>query len=317
MACKNENIKIYKRDRAEKDSEEYILECEAEFEGQLDSAVNDIAKRLSDVPDTRIITLSGPTCSGKTTTAGKIISELRGMGIRIFVISLDDFFKTVECDVNTYSELNSKLDLDSVEAIDILYLRRFISGIFKRENVYLPHFDFKKQRCISYRLLESSRYDVFLLEGIQAMYPDVRALLDGQPYISVFTNAASGIRIGNVFFNCREVRLMRRILRDNLFRSASVEFTMQIWKNVIVNEEESIFPNEKYADIILDSTLAYEPSVIKAPLLELLKKVSQDFPLYSEIENLIIKLEEIPDLSESFVPEKSVFREFFGKRKDG
>lgn len=317
MACKNENIKIYKRDRAEKDSEEYILECEEEFEGQLDSAVNDIAKRLIDVPDTRIITLSGPTCSGKTTTAGKIISELRRMGIRIFVISLDDFFKTVECDINTYSELNSKLDLDSVEAIDILYLRRFISGIFKRENVYLPHFDFKKQRCISYRLLESSRYDVFLLEGIQAMYPDVRALLDGQPYISVFTNAASGIRIGNVFFNCREVRLMRRILRDNLFRSASVEFTMQIWKNVIVNEEESIFPNEKYADIILDSTLAYEPSVIKAPLLELLKKVSQDFPLYSEIENLIIKLEEIPDLSESFVPEKSVFREFIGKRKDG
>ncbi len=317
MSCKNENIKIYNESCAESGGREYVLECEAEFEEQLDSAVKDIANRLNAVPDTRIITLSGPTCSGKTTTAGKIISELRGMGIRIFVISLDDFFKTVECDINSYSESNSKLDLDSVEAIDIVYLRRFISGIFKCENVYLPHFDFKKQRCISYRLLESGRYDVFLLEGIQAMYPDVRALLDGRPYISVFTNAASGIRVGDVFFDCREVRLMRRILRDNLFRSASVEFTMQIWRNVIANEEESIFPNEKYADIILDSTLAYEPSVIKAPLLGLLHKVSLDFPFYSEIENLIKKLERIPDLSESFVPEKSVFREFIGKRKDG
>ena len=80
MSCKNENIKIYNESCAESGGREYVLECEAEFEEQLDSAVKDIANRLNAVPDTRIITLSGPTCSGKTTTAGKIISELRRNG---------------------------------------------------------------------------------------------------------------------------------------------------------------------------------------------------------------------------------------------
>lgn len=295
-------------------AEMFIRECETDFESQLDAAIGEIKNRLSAQPDIRIITLSGPTCSGKTTTAGKLISALGEMGMRIFSVSLDDFFKSVDADLDSYSESNELLDLDSVDAIDVEYLRKFISGVFSRERVYLPYFDFHIQTCTGYRAVDSGRYDIILLEGIQAVYPAVRALLRGHQFISIFTNAASGVAVGDVYFDCREVRFMRRILRDNLFRSASVEFTVQVWRNVVANEESSILPGEKYADISVDSTLAYEPCVIKEPLLRLLDKVKEDYPLYPTVKAIADKLKLIPSLPSDLVPDRSVFREFIGSK---
>ena len=307
----SEKIKQFNKDI---DAETFIRECETGFESQLDAAIGEIKNRLSAQPDIRIITLSGPTCSGKTTTAGKLISALGDMGMHIFSVSLDDFFKSVDADLDSYSESNEHLDLDSVDAIDISYLRKFISGIFARERVYLPNFNFHIQTCTGYRAVDSGRYDIILLEGIQAVYPAVRALLRGHPFISIFTNVSSGINVGDVYFDCREVRFMRRILRDNLFRSASVEFTVQVWRNVVANEESSILPGEKYADISVDSTLAYEPCVIKDPLLRLLAKVKEDYPLYSAVKAIADKLKLIPSIPSDLVPGRSVFREFIGSK---
>lgn len=132
------------------------------FESQLDAAIGEIKNRLSVQPDIRIITLSGPTCSGKTTTAGKIIAALGEMGMRIFSVSLDDFFKSVDADLDSYSESNELLDLDSVDAIDVEYLRKFISGVFSRERVYLPYFDFHIQTCTCTGLLTVADTDIIL-----------------------------------------------------------------------------------------------------------------------------------------------------------
>lgn len=306
-----ERIKYFNPDMG---AEAFVRECETDFEIQLHAAIEEIKSRISDRPDIRIITLSGPTCSGKTTTAGKLIAALGDMGMRVFSVSLDDFFKSVDADLDSYSESNEFLDLDSVDAIDVEYLKKFISGVFGRERVYLPNFDFHIQTCTGYRVVDSGRYDIILLEGIQAVYPAVRALLHRHPFICLFTNAASGVSVGDVYFDCREIRFMRRILRDNLFRSASVEFTVQVWKNVVANEESSVLPGAKYADISVDSTLAYEPCVIKEPLLRILNKVKEDYPLYPVVRAVADKLETIPSLPSDFVPEKSVFREFIGSK---
>lgn len=316
MILLTENTRYYTPSASEEENFAFVLKCEAEFEEQLDSAIGQIKDRLLADRHTRVITLSGPTCSGKTTTAGKLIDELEHAGLRVMVVSLDDFFKSVDCNLRSYSSKNEDIDLDSVDAIDIDYLKKFILGIFAGEKVYLPRFDFAAQRCVGYTMIESDGYDVFLLEGIQAVYPAVRALLEGQDYISIFTCVKDGIDIDGVRFASREIRFMRRLLRDRLFRSASIEFTVQVWDSVVKNEEESILPNAHYADISLNSTLVYEPCVIKRPLLGFLREVGKDYPLYSTVKELIDKLEALPEISSRAVPHGSVFREFIGEENN-
>ena len=122
----------------------------------------------------------------------------------------------------------------------------------------------------------------------------------------IFTDAASGVRIGDTEFSARRLRLMRRLLRDRLFRSASVEFTLQVWAGVVRNEQSSIYPARRYADALIDSSLAYEVCVLKEPLIELLGAVS------TEVRGLLDDLSAVPSLSPSAVPADSMLREFIG-----
>lgn len=291
-----------------------IERCEDEYRTRLDRTASLICERVRGGSSPQLITLSGPSCSGKTTTVEKLRTDLAACGLRVFRVSIDDFFLTseVSSDVSAYSEANGELDLDSEDAMDIPEFERFTGAVLSRESAALPQFDFNLQRRSGFRPVESSEFDVFIFEGIQASYPAVRRVLSPASPLFIFTDAASGVRIGDTEFSTRRLRLMRRLLRDRLFRSASVEFTLQVWAGVVRNEQSSIYPARRYADALIDSSLAYEVCVLKEPLIELLGAVSTDFPLYSEVRGLLDDLSAVPSLSPSAVPADSMLREFIG-----
>ena len=291
-----------------------IKHCEAEYRERLDSTASLICERVRGGSAPQLIALSGPSCSGKTTTVEKLRTELAACGLRVFRVSIDDFFLTSEAspDVSGYSEANGELDLDSEDAMDIPEFECFTAAVLRGETAELPQFDFGLQRRSGFRSVDSSADDVFIFEGIQASYPSVRRVISPASPLFIFTDAASGVRIGDTEFSARRLRLMRRLLRDRLFRSASVEFTLQVGAGVVRNEQSSIYPARRYADALIDSSLAYEVCVLKQPLAELLRAVSATSPLYPDVRGLLDALDSVPSLPPSEVPADSMLREFIG-----
>ncbi len=291
------------------EQQHYVKECEDAFERQLDDAV----KALFADGYVRVITLAGPTCSGKTTTARKIIGELEARGKRVVIISIDDFFKSVDGDIrSTFGRQIKKVDFDSVEAIDLPYFTECTEAIFDGRDCRIPHFDFTTGKRDRYDELKADSYDTIIFEGIQAVYPEVTALLRAHNFESIFTNVRRGLAVNGVSFDNREIRLMRRLVRDYRFRNASPELTYFLWDGVTENEDKNILPYAGDADIAIDSLMPYEVHVLKEPLCQVLSQVAPDSEYYPAAKAFMEKFENIPAFPHTLIPENSLYREFLG-----
>lgn len=291
----------------EEEKIEFILGCEKDFEERLSSTV----RLLSEGGDTRVVTLSGPTCSGKTTAARKLIKELSRCGKKVSVISLDDFYY----DNTRLLEISRKkgvdgVDYDSEDTIDLYELERFEDRLFSGDEAYCPIFDFKLGRRNGYRRLECNENSVFIFEGIQAVYPKVTAILSEHKYKSMFISPKSGLVLGEEKFDPNELRLMRRIVRDHRFRNTSASETFYLWKGVRENEEKNILPFADSCDHSIDSSFAYEISLLKGYLSEILSSIPEDCEYRSSAEEILRKIKNAPAISAEFLPKESLYREF-------
>lgn len=284
---------------------EMIKRCEELFEAQLDEA----AERMIGRGD-RIITLSGPSCSGKTTASAKLISALENAGKRVCVISIDDFYFDRDTLIKRSEKSAEGIDFDSPRTIDFAALSRCFDKIVNMETVYFPVFDFKKGKRSGSREIDPHSVDTFVFEGIQALYNEFTDMLSGTVHTSLFISPESKIEIGETVFLPEEIRLTRRLVRDKLYRSSSPEFTLKLWQNVRKNELIHIFPNRYKADIIIDSTLAYEPLVMKPKLLALAGEIGEGCVGYEALAALAKKYETIQSVPDTLVPSRSLFREF-------
>lgn len=292
----------------ENDKRKYVLECETEFENELDRAV----KSIYSSEKARIITLSGPSCSGKTTTAKKIVRDFTSLGRSVHVISIDDFYRDRDELLREAESENLTPDFDSAKSIDIPYLGRAIDSIFSSDAVTIPKFDFtrgKKTEEIEYRIKEN---DVFIFEGIQAMYPEVTSLFNGRKHTSIYVSVEDTLCVCGEVFLPEEIRFFRRLVRDYKFRNSSPEFTFEIWRSVRENEEKNIFPYKELCDIKINSLLSYEISMIKPYLLSLLESISEKSEYYGKAQEIINKIECIPQISAEYMPTESVYHEFLG-----
>lgn len=296
----------------EYEKSEFVLSCEKKFDVRLKHALTRITDEALSYERRSIVTLSGPSCSGKTTTAGKLISEISSMGKRVFIISFDDFFRSIEHERHGEKVKAESFDFDSVSAIDIGYLSECVEGIMEGEKVYLPFFDFVTQKRCRYEMFDPKGYDVIVFEGIQAMYPDVRRLFGNSRYVSLFISTCDGVILDGIKFSGRELRFIRRIVRDEKFRAAEPSFTLNIWKGVTENEDRNILPYAEFADETVNSALGYEVCVIKKHFFRLLDRIDSKTPFYAEVCDIADKMNKLPDISDSYVPSDSVFREFIG-----
>jgi uridine kinase len=288
------------------EAEKYIAECESRFSDSIDDALELI---ISD-DKLKTVALSGPTCSGKTTTAEKLTRRIHRAGKRAVVMSIDDFFLDRRDRNNVEGE---SPDYDSVAAIDLDLLERFMNRLNAGLPVLVPHYDFTATARTGYDEYYPDPDDIYVFEGIQAVYPEVTRLF-GEGYQSIFMNVKEDVRYGNTVLRRDEIRLLRRTVRDFKFRGATPEFTLHLWEGVRVNEGLNIFPNVSGCGFLLDSFLPYEPFVLSRYALPMLETVPRDSRYRDEAEELAEKLRafDCPYFEDRMIPENSVFREFIG-----
>ena len=291
----------------ENEKKSFVAQCETSFESKLSSVCDDVAAHK----DLKMITLSGPTCAGKTTTANKLISDFALRGKTAHVVSIDDFFKNR---ANMALTKDNKIDYDSVKAIDIDYFGECVSSLYDGNVVKLPNYDFVTGTRSGYDEFRPHEDDILIFEGIQAIYPEITDLLNKEnlDYVSVFINVTQDFNLNGVRFDKREIRLIRRIVRDYKFRSASPEFTFRIWESVTANEDANIFPHEKNTDIRINSLLPYEIFLMKDYLIPILSEVTPDSEYVNEARQLIDKVKDFDTIPYEYIPKNSLYTEFLG-----
>ena len=296
-----------KKFASEDEARAFVETNENDFEKRLD----EIAERVASDPGVRLVALSGPSCSGKTTTANKLISELESRGKKVHVVSIDDFFY----DKDRLAEISKacgdgKIDYDSIKTIDFDALVECVREIFSDGKTLVPRFDFKLGKRVGYVEYDPDDDDLFIFEGIQAIYPEITEVFKKYPSVSIYICAQSGIRIGDTVFEPNEIRFLRRIVRDYNFRGASPEFTMYLWESVRSNEETNIFPYVEGCDVQIDSTLAFDVNILKPYLEDVLKKMPLDNEFIHKACRIIEKIKEIEPVSKEYLAENSLYNEF-------
>lgn len=290
----------------------FVDRCERDFEERLSAAV----ERVCEHRGVRLIGLSGPTCSGKTTAANKLIKYLSDRGRKVHVVSIDDFYYDRDVLIaRANNDPDIEVDYDSEETIDIEELERCVAQVFTDEPTLIPKFDFVSGCRTGYTTIDADENDLFIFEGIQAVYPSVTALFRKYNYKSVYISVESGIQIGERTFSTDEIRLMRRLVRDYNFRGATPEFTLYLWESVRANEELNIFPYAVDCDYFINSTMPYEINMLAPYLREILPKVPADNKFRPKAEAMLAKLDGIQMISSKLLPPQSLYFEFL-KRED-
>lgn len=288
----------------ENEIREFVIRAEEHYKKQ----VLDIADDIAEQDNIRFLTLAGPTCSGKTTSSYILEQEFENKGISTKIISIDDFYRS-RYDIAD----DEKPDYESITAIDLLLFKECVDKILKGKTAQLPVYDFvtgAREKYISY---EPKTNEIIVFEGIQAIYPEIVALLPKEAMRSIYISVDEDVEAYGVLFEKREVRFLRRLVRDYLFRSATPERTLELWKGVVDNEDKNIIPYENTADYIINSFLPYELGVIKPYVLQTIEydlENKNEKQLYEKLQREFADIIEIPS---RFVPQDSVFREFIGK----
>lgn len=302
---------FYPQIQSVSDAQSFVMMGEQAFRHSLAYAVETIVHRNH----RRFLTVSGPSCSGKTTASMRLMEALRENGDTAIQISIDDFFR----DRPAKALDTAMLDYDSVNAIDLDYLTAVIKGICRGEKVLLPHYDFKTGKRDAYTEYCPAERNIHIFEGIQAVYPEVTSVLRAASasyggFDSVFICPDAPDDTENTVLTDNDIRLLRRIVRDVRTRGASPEFTLRLWDSVRVNEEENILPYAKNATVRINSYLPYELFVIAPLCRPHLEAIPENSRYYSRAQELLLALDtfESPYFSSRMVPSDSVFREFIG-----
>ena len=296
-------------ERIRMDAVEFVADCDFDYQKKINFAADAICENMHISP---IVLLSGPSGSGKTTTATKIAEELTRRGVGSHSIALDNYFKDIT--VDTPKTRDGVHDLESPFCIDIDYLNGHFTALSRGEVVAVPKYDFPNQRRAAEpsKLLKLGQDEIAIFEGIHALndmitmkHPEAFKL-----YISARSNILNDER--KSVFKGTWMRLVRRVVRDSLFRGAHPNYTMALWANVRKGEKKYISPFKEKANLMLDSSLPYEVSLMKTKAPQVILKVEDGVDRFEEIRSIVPAFEQFLEIDESIVPENSLIREFIG-----
>jgi len=290
----------------ETEKKDFIKKEDAAFSKRLDAALSGL---ISD-PEIRVILLSGPSGSGKTTASERIAAKFAAVGRHIQFVSVDDFYLDRDEIARRASRENREVEYESVKAIDLDALSRFAADVKEKKQTSVPRFSFSEGKKVGERPVDCSAGEVVLIEGIQALYPEIKALFADIKHIELFIRPLDELQVANALFDGNELRLFRRIVRNSLQRGSSADLEFDMWNTVRDNEEKNIFPSIKEGVNIIDSMLAYEPNVIKPLLMRSLEAVEKKSPYYEYARDIIRRFDGIEEIDRSYLPIDSLFCEF-------
>lgn len=288
---------------------DFILKCEEKYENKIIK----IAKDIAESDKTEIVMLAGPSSSGKTTTAKKLCQALEDFGVRSHTISLDDFYLD-NADSPRFPD--GTPDYETVDALDIPCFEKTMTQLIETGSAMIPEFDFLTgKRKEKYNSLKIGEKDVIVVEGLHALNPAITEHLPKDRLLKIYISVSSRIYDGrkNIVLNKRNIRFIRRLVRDYKFRGNSVEETFKMWITVRYGEDSYLFPFKDNADIRINTIHLYEICVLRDLAAELLEQVSDSSEFYKESQRLIRSLHKFPKIDSSLVPDNSLLREFIGK----
>ena len=285
---------------------DFVHECDATFEKKLACGVSELCGR----GEVRVIGLTGPTCSGKTTAAKKLISYLGDAQKIVHVISLDDFFKD-DFSKESLKDLDlTKVDFDSPDTMDFDLLDEFIHGLFERGYAKKPIFDFKTGERATWEEFRADDDDVFLFEGIQVLYPRVISVIEEERGKVIGVRPLSAIEVDGRVFEPDLVRLCRRLVRDSNFRGSAPEYIFPLWPGIRANEQKNIFPYFDRCDVTIDTMLEYEMNVLTPYLERFLGEVPASSRYYAQSREILEKISGIVGISSDVIGAGSLYKEF-------
>lgn len=300
---------VYKLNKAIKEGreKELILFSEALHEKK----IAEIAQKIKDRGNVRMVLIAGPSSSGKTTFAGKLGMALRVNGIKPVTISVDNYF--VEREHNPRDEFGN-YDFECIEAIDTELFNKHLLSLLNGEEVELPTFDFTigSKKYLGNKL-KLQPDEILVIEGIHCLNDKLTSLISKEDKFKVYISDLTVLNID--YYNrisTTDTRLIRRIVRDNQFRGYSALHTLKMWYSVNRGEQKNIFPYQEEADIMFNSSIVYELAVLKDYAIPLLEEVTQDNPEYSEARRLITLLKYFDSMSGEKIPNNSLIKEFIG-----
>ncbi|MBR3802008.1 MAG: nucleoside kinase [Clostridia bacterium] len=291
------------------DTADFISAAEERYSFALDCVVERIINNNS----LEIVLLAGPSCSGKTTTANKLREKLEEKGHRAYTISLDDFYRN---SVDAIIGDDGKPDYETVYALDLDLLAKVLTQLVNERKATIPRFDFDTGiRTDGAFEISLDEGDVVILEGLHALNPLIYGYLPSDALLKIYISVSTRIYddYGYVLLTKRDLRLIRRTVRDFHSRSSSVENTFDMWDGVLEGENKYLAPYKYCADILIDTIHNYEPCVFKKRALELFKTVKPESAWFDETVRLTEKLVRFSDIEEEKVPRSSLLVcEFLG-----
>ncbi|MBR1810566.1 MAG: nucleoside kinase [Clostridia bacterium] len=259
----------------------------------------------------RIVMLAGPSSSGKTTTAALFDAYYRRQGGRAYVVSLDDFYYD-----NGTGPKNpdGSDDYESVWALDVPHLTACMRQLAAQGRASLPLFDFTTgKRRAETRDIALEQNDMLIVEGLHALNPVITDALPPEALCLVYISVSSRIADEKgIYLNKRDLRFVRRMIRDAQFRASPPENTFRLWRHVLTGEDAYLFPFEDRAQYRIDSLHPYEPCALAQAGIRLLQTVPHDSVYAKNAALLAQKLAGFVTVNTKDVPQDSLLREFLG-----
>lgn len=274
------------------------------------SKISDLITK--DITKKRVILISGPSSSGKTSFAQRLMIQLKVNQLNPVTISLDDYFVNRE---DTPKDEDGEYDFESINAIDLELFNKDLNNLLNGEKVHIPSFDFKiGKRVYENKFLQIDSNQPIIIEGIHGLNPALTNSVSEENKFKIYVSALTQMNLDeHNRIPTTDLRLIRRIVRDHQFRGNNALRTLQLWPLVRKGEEKNIFPFQENANIMFNSSLTYELAVLKKYVLPLLKEVDSQRKEYIEAKRLIKFLEYVEEIDDEVdIPPTSIIREFIG-----
>lgn len=265
----------------------------------------------SDENRKKLLLISGPSSSGKTTFAKRLEVQLRVNGVKPVTISLDDYFLNRD---STPRDENGEYDFESLDAIDVDLFNKHLAQLIAGEEIEVPKYNFhtgyREENGTKLKLADNS---IMLVEGIHGLNEKLSTAVPKEFKYKIYLSAITSVNIDDHNrIPSTDIRFLRRIVRDVQFRGFSPVSTIQRWPSVRRGEQKNIFPFQEEADIMFNSSLVYELGVLKTYAEYYLKLIDKSKCEYSEAKRLIEFLSYFLPIGADEIPNNSILREFIG-----
>lgn len=292
-------------------STELIQIAEGLHERKYAAIADEIFKRRQGV---KLILISGPSSSGKTTTSKRVALQSRVLGLNPVIIEMDNYFKDRD---QTPRDEDGNYDFEVLGALDVDFLNHQLNQLFEGEAIELPKFDFASgKRVMRGENLKLGEKDILIMEGIHALNPKLTEHLSPEKCFRIYASALTSLSLDeNNNISTSDNRLIRRLVRDGRYRGISPEETILRWPSVRRGEINNIFPFQENADMMFNSALIYELPVLKYYAEPMLRRISPNSPASTESIRLLKFLSYIQEMQPTeieSIPPTSVIREFIG-----